>query len=705
MHRSSLPSTAPLDASDRPSPSPLSRSQSRARDLLANRWLSLPPFLLALLLGRLLAGPPVLPTDPFTHLQQLGLFLIFLAWLISAVCGGAAAARLLDLRHDPLPITLALGSVWMAILASVLGLLGVAGPRVWLIWLALMAAGPLITTFFPSRTDPHASRDPPRPPMTRTERILLLALALLLLLVLASASRLHFFQDPLWYNLVAARYGFDQGRIVFDPTNIAHYHAGLWDAQLLWPNQLLAAPEGRGLLAAHFFGQWLHALPGFAGSALAIYALARRLGVTRPWALLATLAGLTPTQILFTAYLAKNDWGSVLWVLAAFLVILATGARTIRHSLAAGLLLGAAFASKFTTAAVLLPLTLVTACLLLRQRRPRQLACLLLAALLAASPILLRNGLQTGNPFFPAMNKLFPSPCLGPTWQAGLARDFEGGWDNLLDRPLILLRCTDFLISSPLVWLLPLFPLAFWRGLSPQLEWSLHMLGAAFLIFLIAAGPKLENRLFAPGIVLGVILAAAYASTLFHNTRPSIHRLQAPVILLLAALTLFFADVPWKAPLELAASPPPDAQLQRLTGWPSIAWIRTHLPRDQAVIFTKEARTYYLTDFHATRISDNVDLDRQATQLHQIEPIVDLLLRSGYTHMFLDQAAVADPTYFDDLLCGILGGAAWAGRDHVTVHQTVQDGRVVAMVVDLLKLRAFAQSSNATPSPDLSSAP
>jgi hypothetical protein len=657
-------------------------------------------------------GKPSPPTQPFTHLQQLGAFLVFIAWTIGLIAWGDVLAALLRVRHNTptAPVVIvALGAAWAALVACVLGLLGAVGPHYASLWQSMLALGVLLAALRPTGAQPEPGPVPQQaadcgdtaanPPAVLTW-ILLAANLLVFVLVLAQASRLDmFFPDPLWYHLAAPRFWFEHGRIAFDPANIAHYHSGLWDVLYLWPHQLLAHAGGGGMVAVHFFGQWTHAVIGFGGCMLAIYALARQFGIGRAWALLAVLAVVTARPLLFTAAMAKNDWGAMLWVLTAFLLLMRSPVIDTRRMLAVGLLTGAAFTAKFTTGFVLLPMTLVAVWLCWRHSAMRPFAIFACAAVLAAAPILLRNAMHTGNPLFPTMNTLFASPHIGPTWQFAMAQDFEGGLANLRRPGLLVLRLMDFTTSGPTMWLLLAAPFA-WRcaPVPAPLRAALLVLGAGFILFCLGAGAALENRLFAPGIAIGFIVAVAFTAR-FVQSSDDRRSLQPTMIGAMIFASLLMSGIPWRALPSLIAAPSPGIQTQDLVGWPSFAWIRNNLNADHGVLFATETRTYYLTDYRATRISDHATLDRATVAADDVLDAVEAMLRFNYTHMLIATSEVADPSYVNQELYERLRRASLMHRAQVVRHEGWRDGRVESIVVDLASLRS-ALRENLPPAAD-----
>ncbi|MFN7971773.1 MAG: hypothetical protein U0166_05420 [Acidobacteriota bacterium] len=138
----------------------------------------------------------------------------------------------------------------------------------------------------------------------------------------------------------------------------------------------------------------------------------------------AALLFVTAPAVLILATLAKNDLAGVLFFAIALdgaLDLLDGGPPPRCAALALGLAMGCKYTAVYTAVALVVPLSVALA---LRRARPSLRALLLLAALIAlpALPWYVRSAVTTGNPFYPALSRVFGT---APFQRAGFLNPAE----------------------------------------------------------------------------------------------------------------------------------------------------------------------------------------------------------------------------------------------------------------------------------------
>lgn len=417
-------------------------------------------------------------------------------------------------------------------LALGLGICGGLQPRFYLlllavVYLACRAIRP------PERVAPPPEKEAaPRDRQDKLEAVLLLAAAMALgVVTLATIRELRFAPpglfgyDDLTYHLTAVAVWQKWGDLrmmklaVGDPSSPFYpilSELGSWVA---------LAPFGDSDVAA----RWSQ-LPFALFSALALAAVARRLGLCRRSAALAALLYLAIPHVLpELALSAGNDHTAGFLTLAALDAVLAMARDPRRgHAAYAGLALGLLAGTKYLTLFYCATLAGVLIVGLLARRRPIRSVAGLVAgvvgvALLAGGYAYLRNAWTTGNPVFPAPVHLF-GRTIFPGWAlTGLGDRLKLPEARIALGPF-LLHNPDFFGAWAPFTLLPaalLAPFAAlflpWRGNRPEpggfgerLERGLVLALPAifFLEFLAFMHDHRDPRYVLPGIALA---GAAFA--------------------------------------------------------------------------------------------------------------------------------------------------------------------------------------------------
>jgi hypothetical protein len=344
---------------------------------------------------RMLAAPVTSPSAAvFARLwaARAGSLAVFLLVQWGCLAAGRRTARLAGL---PAGLWVALPLGWTVAGSAAFGaaLAGLARPAV----LAILALVPLM----PPGPEAGLPRLPrwriPRDPVSRTS-LAVLAVAVTLLTVAALAPEVQV--DPLTYHYDRPLQALRLGRLVPRPASCFDLMPSLWEMILL---PLFAAggePATR----------WLNPTVVILLSA-GVWRLANRL--TGPvWASIAAALFASNPFVAREATMAKNDLFAAALGLTAFAMLVEPGPRRrgLRgSSTIAGWLVGAAFATKYTTGGYLLPAAL--AALAVGRRAPKRPAWRLAAGFgAAAAPALLYGWLFTGDPVYPNAARWTGSP-------------------------------------------------------------------------------------------------------------------------------------------------------------------------------------------------------------------------------------------------------------------------------------------------------
>ena len=345
-----------------------------------------------------------------------------------------------------------------------------------------------------------------------TQRIWLIFIAVILFcgLVTALAPPLHY--DAITYHLSLPQIYLQSGRIVYVPDIM---YGGMPQAtEMLF---LLAIRFG-GIEAATVLGWTIGLL-----TLLGLFAFAReQFSPAAGWmSVAALLAGTTFAESLAWGY---NDWSAMLYGLACLIALDKwTSTRTMRDLLLAAAFAGMALATKYTGGIVMLCGLAAILFHVRRERLTRIIRDLLLFAGISSLmllPWMLKNTMQTGNPFYPL---LFPAGAMDATrvafYQGGA---IDGTWLDLLILPW---QATVFGVEGGVGFSASIGPLLLGFGLVSLLQFRalteeqkrilqsiLVVLSVTWLIW--AFGSRIsalliQTRLFFPVFPAWAILAGA----------------------------------------------------------------------------------------------------------------------------------------------------------------------------------------------------
>lgn len=572
-------------------------------------------------LGFYLLGSPSDSDTPFSAVNKIGVYLVFLAWIGCVEDWGRFFLSLLGKAYLGWAFALGTGFAFCSLLVWPLSSLG---------WLQFKYAGPLLGIFLLSPLLVKRKNIFPIRPFKFSWPLQILVVLLFFCLFLTS-FQLQSFWDPLWYNLPATRAWAEAGSVYFSNNSVVFFHCGAWDYLYIWSHIFLGAPNGRGLIAAQYFCQWLH-LGALIVSIFALDRILRHFCRDRGWRWLAIFSSVTAPPIFFTSLLAKNDWGATMWFLMGMALIFSKSQRSKKIIMASGLFWGLSLGAKWTIAFTLLPFLFYW---FYQHKNFKSILPKITGILFGLAPILFRNWSGTGNPFYPLFASYFPSP-LPNSW----IQSFEGiankGSFSIFD----LIR--EFLIVSPFFILsLALIP---WIKRNKQIVSFFLMLCISFLFLAIAGGKNVLLRWWGPGLVLAsscFFLVAAQFLRERITWSIWIKNLQVSFLVVL----LLLAPLPWKTSFARLWKVDAALQIRMHPSGASLAWLRMNRPNEKIAVL-RDTRLYYLNPVREVRVWDSYALSEKISHAPNAEAFLRTMIAEGYT-LLLDNAESID-LYQDD---------------------------------------------------------
>ncbi len=562
-----------------------------------------------------ISGVPIYGTsrspDEFQGWRTVaGAFLIFLSYSAAQMAWGYHLTRLFK-RSVQFWETFFWGSALFSILMGTLGFLPVVGEWSFFLWNNFLLFGLLSALALQARypVPSHLKSSVSRP----GKIVLVLGMGLLFF-TLADASVPQAFWDSLWYHLTGPRLWFEYGRIHLPPTFPIAYTTGLWDYHFLWGQILLGGPEGGGLIAAQLFGQW-STVTAAAFCFLILYSLKDDLRISP----VAILLGIVGSELFMVVRFAKNDWGSCLWGLA-FLAFLLRKERLIYVGFAAGL----CFSAKYTSAFFLFPL-LAGVCW--NQRKDlREIISLGASFGMASLPLLARNGLATGNPFFPALHTIFPTELLGPSWTNIVV--YEG---NTLRVHTLYRKISSLIVDSRIILGFPLL-IFFPKKITFLTQILVESTLLSAFLFLIFTGERVEWRLTGPMLLLLCTFGAMGFELVARVFPPRFFIYLAPMLI---ALALWHSSVDWTTPKRIFRWVDPSMVVRQWVSGSSMAWIRLHVPLTEGVATLNEQRIYYLFPHQPIRAFDLPSVDQSLHTAQNANEVVQIFRREKIRFLVL----------------------------------------------------------------------
>lgn len=494
---------------------------------LVDRTIALWPLIGLILTAVYIVGNPPLAAAAH-HLTPLLFALVFAAAFVG---WGALPALSLGAREQPTDRVLmagVLGAGLSGLITFLPGVFGVVSPPFYALWtlvgLALLIwRGPrLVAGRTPSSTRPGALG-------TLAAVIITLNLVQLIPMLVSPVVS----TDAMEYHLMIPKIAMATGRIAPLPSLVESNYPGLMSFIYL-----LVMP-----LAGDIACKAVHFLAGIA----VLFAIARLVDRIAPEAnrLLAPALYLTMPVAAIIFGWAWNDNFFILCVLLALGRLLdfnsdPASPGSARHLLAAGILLGLAAWTKYTIVMILAALAPLLVVAMWKWRwRPLQVVTLVAPIGLISLLVFVKNAVFTGNPFYPFLHTLFPSPMWTdttaaffhdalqkweiPTWHwhtpvtfvihmvfKPRLIDIHTGVIPLLAAPFLLLRSANR--SQTFLKLFVLFHLLAWYLFRTETRSLLSLIA----VVLVLAAPEIERTLFAVAerrrAALVAVAAAALAS-------------------------------------------------------------------------------------------------------------------------------------------------------------------------------------------------
>ncbi|MGZ3706719.1 MAG: hypothetical protein ACXVA8_11870, partial [Bdellovibrionota bacterium] len=417
--------------------------------------------------------------------------------------------------------------------------------------------------------------------------------------------------DVYAYHLYAPWSWWTAGKISFVAGNPHLFLASYWDYLYLWGFPLLGS-QGSSLYLVLLFSQLMHAMIGFGGTIAALFALSRRGGAGRSWAIAAAMFGVTLFPLLWTAWTAKNDFGSLLWLLGALYFLLH------RRSFLFGIFAGAAVAAKASSAFYLLfALSLFPFFFPWRVRSAVQAAG---GALLALLPFLARNYFGAGSPFFPLLLNVFPAQAVSRTIAervyGSMGEGSSGGLAHFAQAVLMLA------VREPLVLIFVTCGIFLVRTKTHRFLLAAALLALIAEVFWLGAALRddIYLRYLAPSMV--ILLAIPLAALGRMANRRNLRREGTLLLVGVAALFIFTRSYfPWQLPSISANFA--DAYVNGIDGGACKIWLADHAEAGASVA-SIEDYNLFLMPFRNLRVAVQ---DRALDELVRIESDPEKLFR------------------------------------------------------------------------------
>lgn len=436
-----------------------------------------------------------------------------------------------------------------------------------------------------------------------------LALSITTLFLVASVP--HFHSDALMYNLVGPRLWYLAGKITLPEWVPTAFQCSYWEYLGSWAQALIGGQGARGLVEAHIFSQFIGVVLGYGGTALALYEVLRFFNCTSSMAMTSVVSGLSCSILIWTVHLAKNDWGICFLTLSGLWFFL------IGNPMVSGLLLGSAFMGKFPAAFSILPVMLLGA-----RTEFKRFLVLSGSFLLACMPLLFRNYLFTGSPFFPALNSIFKSTWLSQSLAEAYSLTLLEKGNSFSE--LFLKRVHLLAEKEILILLLPL-PLAFgfsffFRSCNPLRVPALISFSAISVFMLTMNTASGDNdgtlllRYLGPALVLARAVTIATVLLLildFFKTGKFKSILNFTVTALVVAMMipqLFFYPL-GSAQNILRAPGIPIALRERSVGGETKAWLRLNAAPSDLIVSLGDNQIYYISHLNVAVLPEQPYFD------------------------------------------------------------------------------------------------
>lgn len=557
---------------------------------------------------------PLSSADQDYELQQMSAtFLYFCLFSFSVFKTGRALQEKLQLQVLGFAGPWLLGSIVFSFLAFIFTHLHLLTPSFQPVYFVIL----VILTALPTR------------PMRFKNEVLSFAglPALITLGYFLQASILHFHTDPLMYHFLGPRDWVSQGGYYFPKLWSYVAQCSYWEYLLVWPNLIFGAKETYGIFDVHLFSQWTGVVFGFFPAVLILAQSMRHfLKSSQSASVIALLGAVSIHVVQAPIWIGKNDWFAVAMAITAFFFWIENQFDPSRKNRSYfGFFAGFAFMTKYTTIYLLLPLALFMISFEA-----------VVFALLAASPIAVRNVLETGNPVIPLLADFFPTRWMSigyKLYQKSFERASLGlQWD------VNSLRLLHWWNYSP--WFVFL-PLGFFIRKNRKISFALALSAAWFLLY-HPMGLE-DDRVQSMRLMAPVIVAIGAFAVLFLIQAAKNKWLQ---YVLLTGFMIYgykgFKELPkiFNMDLDYAQR----AQLDQSAGALK-AWLRLNpeITPDTLILSTGENQFFYVSYLKITSVMEQPELNEALLNVHLPDTLMIMLKRFS-------------PDY-------ILDTRHWSGRD------------------------------------------
>lgn len=437
--------------------------------------------------------------------------------------------------------------------------------------------------------------------------------------------------DALYYHLLGPKLWVEAGRVALTAAHPSLSQATLFETLYALPQLWLGTIGLKSHVITQLYGQWMHMIWGQIASLVAGVFLLRRLTPGTGLGLSVFAAWICTSQPAFEwlGCLAKNDYIMMMFILFATLAALE------KHWLAAGVLVGFAFSTKFLAAWFAIALLVLIP--------PRFWIHYLAAALVGFIPLLLRNVVSAGNPLFPMFDNV-----IGPHWISSWWNDHNQSFGGAVRFDAAML---GWLWTRALEKALPKIILALgvlavawqWFRLrkAPQWRWAL------FLFIQLALG-LLMLRPLADGRYLNYVCAlmalGAMAAVLrLRLLNLKLARLSAPLILALGILLNTPVDTIWKIPRDYLFSPADKYVAGFHPVYDAQTWVHENVDSKDQVLWLAEKQHFYL-DRPFETVVEMKKWQLLLTPLQTFEELARVAREQGYRYVHFSPHAGPFPS-------------------------------------------------------------
>lgn len=434
-----------------------------------------------------------------------------------------------------------------------------------------------------------------------------------------------------------------------------------WESLFAWGTALMGLRGGAGLDISQWFSQWVTGGIALYGCILAGIAFCERMAVGIPlpkslFPVMAIWAAQVPT-LRWTQNLAKNDMGIVFWGMSAYFFASNFYASAGLFALIAGVLIGAAVVGKFTIIffGVLLSLVFVF-------RAGRNAIWFIVGGLIGSMPIFIRNHVMTGNPVFPWLPHLFPSPYLSEFALNGASAATTKKF-LLADLPYYY---SEFSGEVAFVLVLVLFlVIPKYRRMMGNLTLIPIISAIAFTIaFRPSTGIRYQNVVLVLLSLFSVYFLFQLIQLVFEKLKIrhfSVFSAIAGLVMVgLSNLTLFtyFQIGNPKKFKTFSEAMKGTNQI----GGPAKVWIRNNIEHSKTILSFGDVHIYYLADYRLTDVGQSVEYGKKifvstvesATRIFKNAPF-DYLYLAGEDY-YKDATFAKDQAKIEDIMKAT---AAW----------------------------------------------